>query len=360
MSAKRVSLKTVAETAGVSVPTVSQILNRRSGNYSSQATRQKVLEAARKLNYRPSFAYRLMQGKETNTAAILDSDHDIFKAEFPKTLFIELAICFEKRKWSVYTGGFSRSVERNLELISEMHQRGVEKVVLVGTPVGWREIVAKLEEYAIPYVGTAAGIYSRTVQNGSRLGVERIIRRLKETAGRHLKLVVPANAETRPENLSRFRALCAAYPELPQADLLSMIVMPPPIPPDCPDYPEAARTVGYETAKKILTEEPETRAIVFINDDTALGGAYYLMEHPELRPKVRLAGYNNNTGLADFPVPITTGGTPSGLWAEELVNSIADEGRFEKTVYPVLRFREEDPSKKTYPFWREEVVQVTP
>ena len=137
-----------------------------------------------------------------------------------------------------------------------------------------------------------------------------------------------------------------------------MTVLLPPIPAACADYPSAARKAGYAAAQKILVEEPETRAIVFLNDDYAMGGGYFLMENPAFLDRVRIAGYNNNASLATFPVPITTGGTPPDLWAEEIVDSLLSEGSFDRIVCPVLRFREPASEKKKYPFWNEEIVQV--
>lgn len=358
MAGNRVSLRQIAEMAGVSVPTVSQILNNKAANYSSEATRKKVLETARQLNYRPSFAYRLMQGKTTNTAAILASTGQLFQEEYLKNLFIELTSCFERQKWSVYTGVLTMSTEENIEVIHEMNLRGVEKVVLIGTPVGWQDITAKLDEYAIPYIGTVEKNYRRSVQNGSAIGVELIIRKLKETAGKKLKLVCLRSLENDVENLPRFKSLCAAYPELTTEECLAMTVFLPPIPADCADYPAAACKAGYAAAQKILTEDPETRAIVFLNDDFAMGGGYFLMEHPELLNCVRIAGYNNNMSLNTFPVPISSGGTPPSLWAEEIVNSLVRKGCFDRIVCPVLHFREMAPGKKNYPFWKEDIVQV--
>ena len=357
MVSKRVSLKTIADITGVSVPTVSQILNNRTVNYSSEATRRKVLETARELHYRPSFAYRLMQGKKTNTAAVLAGE-GLFQEEYLKRLFMELTACFERKKWAVYTGILTPNAEENLEIVRDMHLRGVEKVILIGTPVGWREIIAKLDEYGIPYVGMEQESYSRVVHGESAVAVEKIIRRFRKKAGRRLKLVCTGDPGCDPDNLSRFRALRAACPELTREKCLRMTLILPNIPSDCADYRAAASAAGYEAARKILTEEPETEAIVFLNDDFALGGGYYLMEHPELQDKVRIAGYNNNVVLESFPVPVTTAGPSPALWAEELVDSLGIEGDFEKIVPPVLYFRERDPEKTEYPFWKQEKEEM--
>ena len=358
MASKRVSLKTIAQITGVSVPTVSQILNNKTANYSSEETRRRVIEASKELNYRPSFAYKLMQGKNTNTAAILASSSQLFYEEYLKNIFIELATCFEQQKWSIHTGILTTNIAQNLEVIHQMHQRGVEKVVLIGIPVGWKEITKTLDEYKIPYVGMAENAYSRAVLNGSTLAVQKIITYLKQTAGRQLKLVCPCDKNSSPEEISRYKALTAAYPELTSQECLSMTMFLPLLPLQSSDYSSAARKIGYEATQKILQEEPDIKAIVFLNDDFALGAGYYLMEHPQLQDKIKIAGYNNNANLANFPIPIITGGASPHIWASELINSISQEGDFIKTIPSQLYIREKDSTKKDYPFWNEKIISV--
>ena len=68
---KRVTIRDVAKSCGVSAATVSQILNRRESNYSSQATRALVRRRAKEMGYQPNFGYRLMHGLPTCMAAIV-------------------------------------------------------------------------------------------------------------------------------------------------------------------------------------------------------------------------------------------------------------------------------------------------
>ncbi|MCI9441190.1 MAG: LacI family transcriptional regulator [Ruminococcus sp.] len=63
------TLKDVAKEAGLTVSTVSRILNNR--GYISDNARQKVEKAMKKLNYFPNEAARSLQGKSTNTIGII-------------------------------------------------------------------------------------------------------------------------------------------------------------------------------------------------------------------------------------------------------------------------------------------------
>ena len=62
-----VTIRDVARRAGVSLSTVSQVLNGRSG-YASATTRDRVLEVARELGYRPNALARGLVTSRTGTA----------------------------------------------------------------------------------------------------------------------------------------------------------------------------------------------------------------------------------------------------------------------------------------------------
>ena len=67
-----VTLKEVAKEAGLTVGTVSRVLNNR--GYISEDARKKVYSAMKKLNYHPNEVARSLQGKNTNTIGIVE-DH---------------------------------------------------------------------------------------------------------------------------------------------------------------------------------------------------------------------------------------------------------------------------------------------
>jgi len=67
----RITIKNVAEAAGVSIATVSFVLNKRPGQVISEPVRKKVLEAARELNYAPSAAAATLARKQTANVAIV-------------------------------------------------------------------------------------------------------------------------------------------------------------------------------------------------------------------------------------------------------------------------------------------------
>ena len=73
MSARREpTLADVAQVAGVSLTTVSRVLNNR--GYLSQETKDRVAKAIAELNYRPNQVARALHGKSTHTIGVIGVD----------------------------------------------------------------------------------------------------------------------------------------------------------------------------------------------------------------------------------------------------------------------------------------------
>ena len=63
------TLKDVAREAGLTVTTVSRVLNNR--GYISDNARERVAQAMKKLNYRPNELARSLQNKSSNTLGVI-------------------------------------------------------------------------------------------------------------------------------------------------------------------------------------------------------------------------------------------------------------------------------------------------
>ena len=70
-------LKIIAERAGLSQSTVSQILNRKANDFSSEETRQRVFALASELGYKQNFGHKLLRGDKTRTVGVLLGMHRI-------------------------------------------------------------------------------------------------------------------------------------------------------------------------------------------------------------------------------------------------------------------------------------------
>ena len=90
---KKVTVKDVAREAGVSVATVSYIMNNRTDQKISDATRKKVLQIANLLNYRPSHAAVSLATGRSNVIGIAYSlDPDTPSRNMEITTFVNMLI----------------------------------------------------------------------------------------------------------------------------------------------------------------------------------------------------------------------------------------------------------------------------
>lgn len=124
----RATIKDVARYAGVSVATVSRVLN--DSNNVKQATKERVNEAIQNLDYKPNYLGRNLRKKETNTilAIVPNIEHsfysDILKGMTEKAHALGYDIVM----------GFSNSNEKTEErLMGMLSNRTVDAVILLGT-----------------------------------------------------------------------------------------------------------------------------------------------------------------------------------------------------------------------------------
>ena len=66
-----ISMKDIANQAGVSIGTVSLVLNGKTENRVSQKTSKKVLQIAKELNYEPNAAAKTLKMRKSNTIGFL-------------------------------------------------------------------------------------------------------------------------------------------------------------------------------------------------------------------------------------------------------------------------------------------------
>jgi DNA-binding LacI/PurR family transcriptional regulator len=88
---EKVTMKTIAEEAGVTLTTVSRILNRKGGKY-ADSTVEKIFEIADRLKYRPNALVHGMQSGETRTAGVMVPVSSWFYAQIVDgihTVFLE-------------------------------------------------------------------------------------------------------------------------------------------------------------------------------------------------------------------------------------------------------------------------------
>lgn len=108
----RVTIKDVAKAAGVSIATVSYVLNNKPGQSISEDTRKKVLQFANLLGYECNIMAKYLATGKTNTIAAVVKDIKPFAAHYYLKLLTELSRILQRRNYDLrlvdYHGGLQR------------------------------------------------------------------------------------------------------------------------------------------------------------------------------------------------------------------------------------------------------------
>jgi LacI family transcriptional regulator len=143
---KRVSMADVANLAGVSKSTVSHVINET--RHVEEETRQRVLEAIRQLDYRPSSIARSLVLKRTHTAGLLVSD---VGNPFYHEVILGVEDVALAHDYSVFLFNASYDLERSTKYIHSMVDKRVDGVLFMSSRMSV-ELVGELQRHGIPAV----------------------------------------------------------------------------------------------------------------------------------------------------------------------------------------------------------------
>ena len=125
---KAVSLRTVAERAGLAPCSVSAVLNNSPASWAiPQRTKERVFRAAGELNYRPNLWARSLRTKRTRLVAAITSD--IGRAPVARVV-AGVQSLLHRRGYMLVLGAFDCAPEWNTIPV-QLQQRGIEGVIAI-------------------------------------------------------------------------------------------------------------------------------------------------------------------------------------------------------------------------------------
>jgi len=313
----RVTIREVAERAGVSVATVSRVL---SGNYPvPPATRARVLRAARDLDYvANAHARALVGGGRKMVAVVLRQVTSPFYAQVAEGVEAEAA----SRGWLCLVGTTGGDPQRELEFVQLMREEGARLVILVGGVVeddAYRKRVAHYAQ-ALESAGARLVLCGRpapdpdipalVVEFDNEAGARAITGHLLSVGHRRIVFLggLPGNTAL-DARVAGYRAALAEHGLPPEA---AHVV-------DC----GLGRAAGHRAMTELLKQgreellkEGREFTAVFAGDDMVAAGALRAIADSGLRvpDDISVVGYNDIPLAEDFNPPLTTVRTP----AEEL------------------------------------------
>jgi DNA-binding LacI/PurR family transcriptional regulator len=179
---ERVTIKTVAEDAGVSIAAVSKVLRDAYGV--SEALRGKVQASMQKLGYRPHAAARGMRGQTYTLGFIIPDLHNPFFAD----ILAGVTTALERTQYQLLLGVSESATSMEVALIDAMIDRQMDGLIIIG-PRMLTHDVAQIAD-RIPVVLIAHHPMQEanfdTVNNDDRLGAQLVVQHLTANGYRRI------------------------------------------------------------------------------------------------------------------------------------------------------------------------------
>lgn len=323
----RATIRDVAERAGVSLTTVSEVVNDRPGARVAEETRRKVQEAATELRYVASPVARNLRRGTSQTMVML-SDEIATTPHSGKLILGAQEYAFSQG-WHLLIFDTAASKEAESSDIQRLAQLQVDGVIYASMYHQVLSVPAELR--ALPTVVLDSEAEDRCVpavapdEFGGGLAATRLL-----TAQGHRDIGLVWNSHDIPATRDRLaghqRALCEVGVQFRPERLAA-------------DRPFAPG--GYAAAKALLTDATLPTALFCFNDRMAMG-AYRAAADLGLRipDDLSVVGFDDETLITEnlFP-PLTTIALPHrqmGRWAVEKLLELVRDGATRREYAPVF------------------------
>ncbi len=146
MSTKRPSLKDVASMAGVGLGTASRVLN--NSPSVKPATRDKVMSAIDKLNYRPNNVARSLKTNATNSVGILLAD---LKSGFDTEIIRGIEQIAERTNYSLFLTNTNKEKNKVIRCLKNFVEKNVDGIIIIGGEIN-EEFYSDIKDFQIPLI----------------------------------------------------------------------------------------------------------------------------------------------------------------------------------------------------------------
>jgi LacI family transcriptional regulator len=285
----RVTLKAVAEFVGLTPGTVSAVLNNSPASLAvPQHTKNRVLDAARELNYRPNFFARSLRVKRTFTVGVIAQIGDPYGA-----MIISGIEQYLRQHGFFFLMVAHPHDEVLLETYSHLLlERGVEGFITVDAPIA--------QPMPLPVVAVAG---HRRLEGVTNIVLDH--RRAAHLALKHLvdlghsEIALMKGPSDSSDSVDRWQAVCDVAKELGikvQSDLTVQI-----------EGEAGTPELGYPFTKRLLAGNRAFTALLAFNDSSAIGAIRAIHEAGLRVPEdISVVGFDDIQSAAYSNPTLTT------------------------------------------------------
>lgn len=285
-----VTLKAVAAHLGLSAGTVSAVLNDApSARHIPKSTRERIVAAARKLDYRPNFFARSLRKQRTFTIGVIA--HEIGDG-YSSAVIAGIEDSARKRNYFFVTGVHRHDPELFEKYARLLLQRGAEGIITVDFNLA--------HSLPVPAVAIAGHVDNEGVTNivlDHRHAAELALKHLTDLGHRKIAILKghPNSADSKPrwegvESVAREMGL-----EL-DPELVIQI-----------DSTDSTPSLGYPFGKKLVEKKRPFTALFAYNDISAIGAMRAFQESGLRVPQdVSVVGFDDIAAAAFHYPSLTT------------------------------------------------------
>ncbi|SMB90544.1 transcriptional regulator, LacI family [Thermanaeromonas toyohensis ToBE] len=320
-----VTIKDVARRAGVSVTTVSRVLNNTPHPVSPE-TRQKVLEAVAELGFCPNAAARSLQLHETRTIGLMLPD---VANPYYSGIVRGIEDVAHEEGYTIVLCNTDRSRERTLKYLRVLREKRVDGVIFMGGGIAEdakEDRFFQQEDIPTVVIGRHSGAFP-SVQIDNAEAARQAVMHLLTRGYRYIGCIAgPSSSTTVQDRLAGYRrALVENGLEYEPSWVVHA------------DFTPAG---GYRAAQELLERQPRPTALLVHNDLMAVGAIKALADRGLVIPRdVAVIGFDDiplasyvTPGLTTVRIPVyELGATAMRLLRDLLVGQPVPE----VTILPV-------------------------
>jgi len=308
-----VTLKSVAERVGLTPSTVSAVLNSSSASRSvPERTQQRILAAARDLNYRPNFFARSLRVRRTYTiGVILEEIGDAYGS----LVISGIERYLRERNFFFLTVAHRHDKKLLTTYSAMLQERGVEGFITVDTLL--------TEEPTLPTVAVAGHRKINRVTNivlDHRHAASLALKHLVDLG--HERIAFMKGSTASVDSDDRWDAICEVAAKLGLRMHPELIVQ--------LEGDDPTPNLGYPFAKQLLARRQPFTALFAYNDISAIGSISAFQEAGLRVPDdLSVVGFDDIQSAAYINPPLTTVKQPLQKMGEIAARTLIDriEGR---------------------------------
>jgi LacI family transcriptional regulator len=325
-----VTLKSVAAHVGLSPGTVSAVLNDApSAKHIPKATRERIIAAARKLDYRPNFFAQSLRRQRTFTIGVIA--HEIGDG-YSSTVIAGIEDCARQKDYFFVTGVHRHNLELFEKYSRLLLQRGAEGIITLDFNLPHSLPVPAV---AIPGHTENEGVTNIVLDH--RRAAELGLKHLTELG--HSKIAILRGHPASSDSHSRWNALEEVARDMGlelDPELVIQI-----------DSQESTPSLGYPYGKQLIEKKRPFTALFAYNDISAIGAVRAFQEAGLHVPRdVSVVGFDDIPAAAFHYPSLTTVRQPLRRMGEIAVETLVEridgqkEWQREIVVQPEIVIRE--------------------